>query len=136
MPHDSCSKELQAIGGDVAWFDKTEIRPGDDWAGHTRAAIERCKLFLPLISVNTERRDEGWFRREWHQAGERAKGIARKFTVPVVIDDDYAGDALRYRQVPEWFPVLHYGHAPSGRITDQLKEEIQEQLRALRRPRI
>jgi TIR domain len=128
--------ELQPIGGDVAWFDKSQIMPGDEWGRQTLAAIKRCKLFLPLISANTEQRTEGYFRREWTEAIERARGIyGRKFIMPVVVDNDYNGDAAGYRLVPDEFLTLHYGHAPGGRLSGHLKAEIGEQLRILQRTR-
>ena len=63
---------LQDIGADVAWFDKSELKPGDDWEQKIRNAINGCYLFLPLVSANTETREEGFFREEWTLAGERS----------------------------------------------------------------
>ena len=61
------------------------------------SAIQRCSLFLPLLSANTERRTEGYFRLEWNEAAERSKRIqGRKFIFPIVIDPDYTGDMSRY----------------------------------------
>src|SRR5215813_2240167 len=83
---------LQDIGADVAWFDKSELKPGDDWEQKIRNAVNGCFLFLPLISANTETREEGFFREEWTLASERARRIqGRKFIVPVVVDRDYDG---------------------------------------------
>ena len=127
---------LHAIGGDVAWFDKSELKSGDDWHREIVAAIQRCSLFLPLLSANTEQRPEGYFRREWRKAAERAEGIqGRKFILPIAIDTDYAGDMARYRLVPEEFARYQYGHAPAGELIEPLKGAITEQLRVLRRAR-
>lgn len=130
-------EDLQAMGGDVAWFDKTQIHPGANWGPETRAAIKKCSLFLPLISATTEERDEGWFRREWDEALERARGMhhERKFIIPVIIDEGYLRDAHLYRRVPESFLSYQYAHAPGGRMSEGLKGEIQNQLRALERGR-
>jgi hypothetical protein len=48
-----------------------------------------CALFLPIISVTTQQRDEGYFRREWRQAVDRTHDMAGRatFLIPVVIDD-------------------------------------------------
>jgi TIR domain-containing protein len=127
---------LQDIGGDVAWFDKSALRPGDDWEQHILGAIQRCGLFLPLLSANTEQRSEGYFRREWDEAAERSRRIqGRKFIFPVAIDPDYSGDMGRYGLVPERFRAFQYSHAPGGELGDALKGELVEQLRALRRAR-
>jgi TIR domain len=128
--------DLQEIGGDVAWFDKTALKPGDNWDQHLRSAVQRCSLFLPLLSANTERRTEGYFRLEWSEAAERFKRIqGRKFIFPIVIDFDYAGAMGRYALVPEAFKSVQYCHAPGGLISEDLKAELREQLRNLRRAR-
>jgi hypothetical protein len=128
--------ELQGIGGDVAWFDKSALKAGDDWDQHIRSAVQRCSLFLPLLSATTERRTEGYFRLEWVEAAERSRRIqGRKFIVPIVIDPEYGGNLGRYALVPEPFKAFHYSHAPAGQMTDELKGELREQLRVLRRAR-
>ena len=35
----------------------------------------RCGYFIPVISANTQRRVEGWFRREWNWAVDRTEGM-------------------------------------------------------------
>ncbi len=128
--------DLQEIGGDVAWFDKTALKPGDNWDQHLRSAVQRCSLFLPLLSANTEQRTEGYFRLEWSEAAERSKRIqGRKFIFPIVIDPDYAGAMGRYALVPEAFKAVQYCHAPAGQISEGLRTELREQLRNLRRAR-
>ena len=128
--------ELKTISGDVAWFDKSALKPGDDWNQHIRSAVQRCGLFLPLLSANTEERTEGYFRLEWSEAAERSRRIqGRKFILPVVIDPDYTGGMGRYALVPEPFKAFQYSHAPAGQMSDELRGEIQEQLRILRRAR-
>ena len=46
-------------------------------------------LFIPVISVNTQARHEGYFRIEWELAAERARGFAQgvPFILPVVVDE-------------------------------------------------
>src|SRR5262249_4928700 len=82
--------DLEAIGADVAWFDKSALKPGDNWDQSIRSAVQRCSLFLPLLSANTEQRMEGYFRLEWSEAAERCRKIqGRKFIFPIVIDPDF-----------------------------------------------
>jgi hypothetical protein len=130
-------EELNRLGGDVAWFDRKKLKPGDPWDKSIRSAIQRCRLFLPLLSANTESLDEAYFIRECNQAADRLKAVRkdRKFIIPIVIDSDYHGDAKRYTNVPDEFGNLQYGHAPRGEMSEALKVELQEQLRALQRPR-
>jgi hypothetical protein len=126
--------ELQEIGGNVAWFDKRVLKPGDEWERKILTAIERCRIFLPLLSSTTETRTEGFFRREWDEAAERSRKImGRKFIFPVVIDEDYRG--LAWELTPDRFRAFQSGHAPLGRMTEDLRIEMTEQLREVRRGR-
>jgi hypothetical protein len=55
-------------GGIEVWFDQSELRSGDTWDQKIRGEIRDCALFVPLISANTQRRTEGYFRLEWKLA--------------------------------------------------------------------
>jgi TIR domain len=52
---------FRAAGIEV-WFDKSELTGGDVWDRQIREQIHNCRLFIPVISANTEARDEGYFR--------------------------------------------------------------------------
>ena len=79
---------LRAAGIEV-WFDQSELRGGDAWDRQIREQIHDSRLFIALISANSEARDEGYFRREWGLAVERTRDMDEKkaFLLPVVIDD-------------------------------------------------
>src|ERR1041384_4615208 len=66
---------LRGFGVEV-WFDQNELRGGDQWDQKIRKQIRECALFLPVISVNTQARPEGYFRREWKLAVERMQDMA------------------------------------------------------------
>jgi TolB-like protein/Tfp pilus assembly protein PilF len=102
---------LRSVGIEV-WFDKTELRGGDVWDRQIEDRIHDCRLFIPLISANTERRDEGYFRREWALAVDRTRDQAEKktFLVPVVIDGTHQRDA----SVPEKFRHVQWSRLPDG----------------------
>ena len=125
---------ISRIGGDV-WLDERRLQPGDRWEEEILSAIRRgIRLFVPVISKNTEAREEGYVFREWGEAIERAKGIpSRRFIVPVVADLDYDGNLLGYHQVPEDFRQLHFGHAPEGTPSDDLLAMLTGEIRAMRR---
>jgi hypothetical protein len=125
---------ISEIGGDV-WLDERRLLPGDRWEVEILAAIRRgIRLFLPVISKNTEAREEGYVFREWGEAIGRAKGIpGRRFIVPVVADAEYDGNLLRYRQLPEDFRQLHFGHAPFGTPSAELLATLTSEIRAMRR---
>src|ERR1700689_5778234 len=78
---------LRAAGVEV-WFDQSELRGGDAWDALIRRQVKGCSLFVPIISANTQLREEGYFRREWNLAVARTLDMAdgRAFLLPVVID--------------------------------------------------
>ena len=125
---------ITGIGGDV-WLDERRILPGDSWEREVLTRIRRTvRLFVPVISANTERAEEGYVFREWAEAANRLQSIpSRRFIVPVVIDRDYQGDATRYRQVPEDFERLHFGRAPDGQPDAELIAMLTTEIRAMRR---
>jgi hypothetical protein len=122
------------LGGD-AWFDEHQLRAGDAWELEILTAIRKTvQLFVPVISANTERVDEGYVFREWNEAAERLLSImGRKFIVPVIVDADYEGDSSRYRKMPDAFRDFQFGHAPSGDPNGGLRAMLTEQIRAMRK---
>jgi hypothetical protein len=71
------------------WVDSHRLEAGDDWDHKIRRNIKNCSYFMPLISSASTRRRQGYFRREWALAAERALDFADSaaFIVPVAIDD-------------------------------------------------
>jgi hypothetical protein len=128
---------LTKVGGDSVWLDKRRLEPGSRWEEEILASVRReIRLFVPVISRNTEGRAEGYIFKEWSEAVERARGIppgGRKFIVPVVIDADYDGNPSRYRQVPEPFRALHWGRAPDGEPDEALLGALKDAIRDARR---
>jgi TolB-like protein/Flp pilus assembly protein TadD len=99
-------------GGIEVWFDQSELRGGDVWDHKIRQQIRDCALFVPVISVNTAARHEGYFRLEWDLADQRTHMIARDraFIVPVCIDGAPASGA----DVPESFVRAQWTRLPAG----------------------
>jgi TolB-like protein/Flp pilus assembly protein TadD len=102
---------LRAAGVDV-WFDQSALRGGDAWDASIRSQIRECALFVPVISANTQAREEGYFRLEWKLAVDRSHLMAtdRTFVLPVVIDDTASQGA----RVPEEFRARHWTRLPGG----------------------
>ncbi len=72
--------------------------------------IARCSYFIPVVSATTQRRLEGYFRREWSYAIDRARNMAdgALFILPVTHRwDTTAAEAL----VPDKFKALHFTRA-------------------------
>jgi len=116
---------LRAAGIEV-WFDKSELRGGDAWDRQIREQIHHCRLFIPVISTNSERRDEGYFRREWSLAADRTRDMAHKraFLVPVVID----GTPERGASVPEKFHELQWTRLLGGETPPTFVERVRRLL--------
>jgi TolB-like protein/Flp pilus assembly protein TadD len=104
------------------WFDQTQLRGGDAWDQQIRRQIRECALFVPIISLNSQSRLEGYFRREWRLAADRTHDMAdgKPFLVPVVIDDINEADA----QVPESFRTLQWTQLPAGETPPAFVERI------------
>jgi hypothetical protein len=128
------SDAITSLGGDV-WLDERRISPGDAWEQEVLTRIRKTiRLFVPIISVNTEHAEEGYVFREWTEAVNRSRSIPRRrFIVPVVIDDDYAGNTSRYRQIPDEFGRLQFGHAPGGDPDAGLLTMLIDEIRNMRR---
>ena len=128
------SDAICGLGGDV-WLDERRIAPGDEWEPEVLTRIRRSvRLFVPVISSNTERAEEGYVFREWAEAVNRSRSIpSRRFIVPVVIDDDYDGDTSRYRQIEPDFERFQFGRAPAGDPDTDLLAMLTAEIRAMRR---
>jgi len=113
-------------GSIEVWFDKSELRGGDAWDRRIREQIHHCRLFIAVISVHTEARDEGYFRREWKLAVDRTHDMAEKkaFIVPIVID----GTPERSGSVPEKFHELQWTRLPGGETPPAFVERVQRLL--------
>jgi len=116
---------LRAAGIEV-WFDQSELRGGDVWDRQIRKQIHDCALFIPVISAHSDARHEGYFRREWRLAVERAGDMAEDvpFLVPVVIDSTKDATA----RVPERFREVQWSHAPNGNASAAFVERVRSLL--------
>ena len=110
--------------GIVAWFDLDRLESGDDFARKIRGNVARCGYFIPVISATTQRRVEGWFRREWNWAVDRTEGMlaGARFILPVCIDDTPEKGAL----VPEQFLKMHWTRLPGGVVTAEVASRLKE----------
>ena len=116
---------LRAVGLDV-WFDQSALRGGDAWDASIRRQIKECALFVPVISANTQVREEGYFRLEWKLAVDRSHLMAedKAFLLPVVIDATIDVNA----RVPEKFREVQWTHLPAGEASADFAERVQRLL--------
>ncbi len=110
---------LRAAGLEV-WFDQSELRGGDAWDASIRRQIKECALFVPIISANTEAREEGYFRREWNLAVSRTLDMAdgKAFLLPVIVDATSDANA----RVPEKFREVQWTRLPIGAPAEAFAE--------------
>ncbi|HTR59747.1 MAG TPA: toll/interleukin-1 receptor domain-containing protein [Casimicrobiaceae bacterium] len=117
--------------GVKTWFDLERLESGDDYDRKIQRNIGRCSFFIPIVSAATEHRLEGYFRREWSYAIDRARNMAEGalFILPVCIDDTNGGEA----QVPDKFRAVHFTHLAGGEVSPEFARRLQDLL-STRRP--
>lgn len=110
--------------GLTTWFDLDRLESGDDYDRKIRANIGRCSYFVPVISANTQRRLEAYFRREWSYAVDRTRNMAggAVFILPVCVDDTTEAEA----RVPDIFKAVHMLRLPGGEPTPEFLRRLQE----------
>ena len=118
---------LRQAGVEV-WFDQSELRGGDVWDRQIRQQVHDCRLFMPIVSANTEARVEGYFRREWKLAVDRTHDLSERvaFLVPIVIDATPEAKA----DVPDAFRHFQWTRLPNGDTPPAFTARIVALLRA------
>ena len=94
------------------WLDRDQLMAGDDFEDRIRTNIERCGLFVPVLSRRCAVRDARFFRLEWKYALRKASMLPEsvRFFVPVVIDDLPPDDPAISREMRE----LHWQSLADG----------------------
>ncbi|HUJ52748.1 MAG TPA: toll/interleukin-1 receptor domain-containing protein [Steroidobacteraceae bacterium] len=115
-------------GGITTWFDIDRLEVGDDYDHKIQRNIARCSYFIPVVSATTQRRHEGYFRREWSYAIDRARNMAdgALFILPVSIDATTIAEAL----VPDKFKALHFTQLPGGQVSADFAGRLADFMRA------
>ncbi|MBA4138630.1 MAG: molecular chaperone Tir [Opitutus sp.] len=123
-------KSTLETAGLTVWFDMDRLEGGDDYDRKIRSNIARCSFFIPVISATTQRRHEGYFRREWNYAVDRTYGMAdgAVFVLPVCIDDTPEAVAV----APEKFKAVHFTRVPAGQPPPEFTRRLQELFNARR----
>jgi hypothetical protein len=118
-----------------AWFDRQQLKAGDDWEKKIRKNIIKCSLFMPVISQSVVSRATGRenFRDEWGWAIERLgkyTGLDLPFIVPVVIDDTRLEQA---EGIPEQFTCKQAAQLPDGKTTGEFIDGVRKMVRETQR---
>ena len=114
--------------GITTWFDFDRLEVGDDYDRKIQRNIARCSYFIPVVSATTQRRLEGYFRREWSYAIDRVRNMAdgALLILPVTIDATSAAEAL----VPDKFKALHFTHLPAGEVQADFAQRLTDFMQA------
>ena len=113
---------LDKAGMDV-WFDRDRLFVGDAFESRIRRNIERCSLFIAVLSKSCVTPDRRFFRLEWDQAQRVAVTVpeSTEFILPVVVDD-LPHD---HEFIPEKFRQLHWqaqlGSTVDAAFVDRVK---------------
>jgi hypothetical protein len=120
---------LGNAGLDV-WFDKGRLGSGDPWWPVIEQNIATCDVFVPVISANTNKRDEGIFIREWNRALERLRDMDRataRLIHPVIIDET-PENAVSF----SGFRDFHYTRATGGEAKPEFIKTLTDIVRERR----
>jgi len=112
--------------GVKTWFDMERLEGGDDYDRKIQKNIARCAYFVPVVSATTQRRLEGYFRREWSYAIDRTRNMADEavFILPVCIDGTDGASA----SVPDKFKSVHFTRLPDGEVSPEFARRLQDLL--------
>src|SRR5262245_29691131 len=115
------SEALNRSGIDC-WFDRTQLRAGDDWQYKIARNIDACSLFVAIVSKATLTDEDRFFRVEWRKALERKLGFPDrvKFLVPVRIDKTQPKDS----NVLDGFRALHWQDLTGGEVTPEFVKYV------------
>ena len=121
--------EALRAGGVEVWFDQDALVGGDAWDQKIRGQIAACALFMPVVSANTQAREEGYFRLEWKLAEDRSHLMAKgkAFIVPVTVDAMNERGAL----VPDAFRAVQWTKLPGGETPAAFVSRVQKLLSPL-----
>ena len=114
--------------GITTWFDIDRLEIGDDYDRKIQRNIACCSYFIPIVSATTQRRLEGYFRREWSYAIDRVRNMAdgAMFILPVTIDATTPAEA----HVPDKFKTLHFSQLPGGDVPAEFAQRLADFMRA------
>lgn len=104
------------------FFDKDDLKAGDDWAAKLRRSIANSALFVPVISRSTLTPKARYFRDEWNEALEQAAMMPpnRGFLMPVAIDET----SEQHEALPDDLRRVHWARLPDGRPTPEFVQTV------------
>ena len=113
---EAIKSQLEAAGVDV-WFDRQDLEPGVFFEDKIHRNIERCSLFVPIISRRCLESRRRFLFSEWKHALRVATHVAPNvpFIVPVALDDT----PVNSDRLPPLFGSLNWLRLADGRPTTE-----------------
>ncbi|HCS51817.1 toll/interleukin-1 receptor domain-containing protein [Rubinisphaera sp.] len=114
-----------------AWFDDKDLKGGDLWEEVIRSNIEKCSIFIPLLSQHTLTIDRRYFRMEWNCAirEQEVRSSSYPFIQPLLIDDVAPDHDL----VPREFRARHWTRLTGDEADIDIIHRAQQIIRNLSR---
>jgi len=124
-----------AAAGIPAWYDAA-LSPGDLWEETLAANIEKCVIFIPLISQGALNRPKAQFRAEWEEAVKQDKkwfGFNQTGIVPIIIDEDDSilKSPKPLKGLPDKFSQAQMYHFPGGKASNDFLEQLRRLLKQM-----
>jgi hypothetical protein len=130
----SLRDHLLKLGGDVCLDERRVALRDTSWESETHGSIrEHTRLFMALISRNTEQRESPIVAREWQEALSRSRMLGdQRFIIPVIVDAAAAA-VTSFQQLPAKFLECGLWRAPQGNPDNELKALLTDMLGAMQR---
>jgi hypothetical protein len=113
------------------WFDRQQLKSGDQWEKKINQGLNKCSLFAPIISKHSFTPEARFFREEWVAAEKVVHQLppSRHFVVPVAVDDTSPEAEKVKTDMPEVFQTPQWVRLPDGRVTPEFVERVKELFR-------
>ncbi|MEO8373081.1 MAG: toll/interleukin-1 receptor domain-containing protein, partial [Candidatus Solibacter sp.] len=112
------------------FLDTEQLHAGNAWDAKLRMYIEKCSLFVPIISRRTLTPDRRYFRKEWNLALEEAEKVSfspdAAFLLPVIIDDT----PINHPDLPARFAAVQSEKLLGGEPTEEFVARVRDLYRA------
>jgi hypothetical protein len=127
---ESIAAQLEGRGVDV-WFDRGELKSGDDFKEKIINNIEESSLFVPIISKNVCTSQRRFFRLEWRAAIDDSKmrPPGQPFILPLVIDSTNETEEF----IPKEFKQIQWEGTLDNKVSDEFISMLIQNIREQRR---
>lgn len=110
--------------GASVWFDKRELKGGDEYDRLILKEIAHCKRFVPILSHTSFKEERRYFRKEWSMAlDELPYRLHMDFIIPIQIVDDLDRES---DLLPNEFKSRHFENINDVDFEDKVKFHVRK----------